>query len=231
MVNNKSFYADIRQLRSEGFTYAEINEQLNTAIPKSSLSYICKGIVLTTSQLERIDSEARAQLVSKREKAVLANRKKHEDKLASYRAANQDLMPFMQDRRAKMIALAMLYLGEGAKWQKSRAPKLASTDPMIIRLYILLLGECYGVTIDTLRCRVQQRADQNSDELIVFWSEVTGIPRTRFYPSYIDKRTVGHKTTKASYHGVCTIMCAGTHIQLELAEIAGIIYRALNKGH
>ena len=74
-----------------------------------------------------------------------------------------------------------------------------------------------------MRARVQHRADQNPNLLIEYWANVTGLPKQQFYRSYADKRTLGKPTTKAGYMGVCTISSAGTHIQLELQEIAGII--------
>lgn len=157
----------------------------------------------------------------------MSNRKKLDTLLDTFRANNADIGSYMQDRMTKMVALAMLYLGEGTKWQKSRAPKLTSTSPMIIQTYIRLLRDCYGITTDKLRARVQLRADQDMDESVKFWSNITGIEEGRFYQSYVDKRTVGKTTIKPDYQGVCTISCAGTHIQLELAEIAGIIYKSL----
>lgn len=228
LPTNRPLYTAIRQLRYKGLTYTEINQRLNTTtIPKSSLSYICRDIKLSPEQQARINNAALDRLARQRVKAVLANRKKLENQIAGCKATNQELETILQDKRVKMIALAMLYLGEGAKWQKSRAPKLANTNPMIIQIYIRLLEECYGVTVDALRCRVQHRADQNSESLIAYWSEVTGVPPARFYPCYVDMRTAGYTTKKSDYHGVCTVMSAGTHIQLELAEIAGIIYKTL----
>ncbi len=121
----------------------------------------------------------------------------------------------------------MLYLGEGTKWQRSRAPKLASTSPVIIQLYIDLLHTCYGIGPESMHARIQCRADQNQNELIAHWMDITKIPRSNFYLCYVDKRTIGKPTTKTNYKGVCTVSCAGTHIQLELAEISGIIGEAM----
>lgn len=218
----------IRTLRSQGLTYTEIQSAIGRKVPKGTLNYICRGIVLTPSQRNRIYELMKPVLIENRRRAVLANRKIFEAKIQSYREANSDLREFMQDRRAKMIALAILYLGEGGKWQGSRTPKLASADPMIVRLYIDLLRECYGISPEKMYARVQHRADQNSEELVKYWAKVTGIGK--FYPCYVDKRTVGKPTKKVGYKGVCSIGCAGSYIQLELAEIAGIIGEAV-EGH
>lgn len=90
-----------------------------------------------------------------------------------------------------------------------------------------LLNSCFDISIDKLKGRIQHRADQNPEELLNYWSGVTGIHKKNFYKSYVDKRTIGRKTKKSGYKGVCTITCAGTHIQLELEQIADIIFEAL----
>lgn len=217
-------------MRLEGRTYSEINAALGQSFSKGTLSYICKSIKLDEKQQARIKELMRDQLVVSRQKAVEANQRIFAEKLDSYRKNNQNIAELMHDRRAKLVALAMLYLGEGAKWQGTRAPTLGSSNPMILRVYISLLRDCYNVSMDSFRCRIQHRADQNPNELISFWSKVTQIPTSQFYPCYVDKRTIGQRTTKTEYRGVCVVGCKGTHIQLELSEIAGIIDEVLAEG-
>ena len=218
---------DIRKLRTNGLTYAEINKKLGTNISKSTLSYICRGIILTDKQMGRIYDILRESLVISRQKAVVANRKVFEDKLTEYRNRNQDIKKLMQVRQAKLIALAMLYLGEGAKWKSRRGLMLGSADPMIMKMYINLLRDCYGITCDRLKGRIQHRADQDPAKLVKYWSQVTGIEPKNFYPSYSDKRTIGKPTLQPDYRGVCVVTCGGTHVQLELEQIVGIINEAI----
>jgi DNA-binding transcriptional MerR regulator len=218
---------DIRRLRRRGLTYAEINRSLDVNIPKSSLAYICKGIVLSDEQVARINDVMKHSLVLNRQKAVAANRKLFKNKLIEYRRNNQNLKQLMQNKQAKLIALAMLYLGEGAKWKGRRGLMLGSADPMIINMYVKLLEDCFDIPKSNLRARIQYRADQDYKELLRYWSSITGIDENNFYPGYIDKRTIGKPTVKPGYHGVCAITCAGTHVQLELEQIVGIINEAL----
>lgn len=227
MAHRTHHYTKIRELRSAGLTYKEINTQINSSIPKSTLSGICKGIRLSTSQQERIKSINNLQLKRNRVLAVKANKDKFDRKLKGYRLQNKSISPFMQSRNAQLVALAMLYLGEGSKWKSHRCPTLGSTDPMIIAIYIKLLKLCYNVPLEKLRARIQHRADQSSNELLAYWSVLTGIPKERFYPCYVDKRTIGKPTTKLNYKGVCCISCPGTYIQLELQQIAVIISEAI----
>ena len=217
----------ITTLRSGGYTYSEIQKKIGLDIPKSSLNYICKNVEVSLEGKERI----RRIIDNNRDSALLkaneVNRLAFELKLEGYRKDNASLSTFMMNREAKIIALAMLYLGEGAKWQKSRSPKLSSSNPKIIYIYMQLVQDCYNLPFEKFRARIQHRANQNSDELVAYWSTITGIPRVKFYKSYIDKRTIGKVTKKPNYKGVCTISSPGTHIQLELDQITGIIFKAL----
>lgn len=200
---------------------------MKIVIPKGSLSYICKGIILTPKQRQRINDALRSQMPEKQRKAVAANRRILAAKINGYAVANSSLSQFMASREARLVALSMLYLGEGSKWRSGGGPQLGSTNPLIIMLYLDLIRECYGISGNMLRGRVQHRADQDSEKLLTYWSHITGIPKTRFYPCYVDKRTLGKPTLKKDYKGVCTISSAGTHMQLELEQISVIISSAL----
>lgn len=191
------------------------------------MAYLCKGVVISKDGRERINQLIKQNSSLALHKAVATNKKAFNQKILGYRQQNTGINELMQQRQTQLVALAMLYLGEGAKWQGSRAPRLGSSDPEIIQLYIHLLRACYGIELGSLRARVQCRADQDLCALTQYWSKVTGIQAEKFYLGYIDKRTIGKKTVKAGYRGVCTISCAGTHIQLELAEISSIIGEAM----
>ena len=227
MTRYAELHDKIRDLRKNGLTYSEINAHLGVSIHKSTYSYICRGVALSTSQRASIQAEQLRQLGERRKVAVLQNKRLFNQKISSYRLKHHDMATFMSNLNAKLLALAMLYWGEGSKWKSHRGPQLGSSNPDIIRLYIALLHDCYGVTIERIKCRVQHRADQDSQGLIAYWSTVTGIKPGNFYPCYIDKRTLGQVTRKENYRGVCVITCAGTHIQLELAQIVDIIVEAL----
>lgn len=220
---NPELKEKVKALRSAGMTYTEIQHYIKKKIPKSSLSYICKDIVLSDKQKQRVDEVAKSGLARAREKALIVNKGIFDAKLNQYRLDNYSLVSFMHSREAKLVALAILYLGEGAKWQSHRGLCLGSSSASIIKLYIKLLNDCYGIELIKMKGRIQHRADQDSEILLAYWSKVTGIQKKNFYSCYKDKRTNGVPTQKADYRGVCTITCAGTHIQLELAEIAGII--------
>lgn len=215
-------YKDIQTLRARGLTYHEINQRLGTSIPKSTLNYICKDIVLTPEQILRKEKYLRELLTINRAKALETNRKLQESLQQEIKNRNTELSQ-LSDREAK-VALALLYLGEGAKRSSHRGIYLGSSDPKIISIFLGLMKRCYDIEVEEFKCRISYRADQNLSELEEFWSHHTGIPRENFYKTIPDPRTVGKPTLKTDYKGVCVLTRKGTEIQLELQAIADIIF-------
>jgi DNA-binding transcriptional MerR regulator len=213
----------IRSLRHTGFTYREINQKLGYNVPKGSLSYLCAGITLPAIYHQRMTSELAERQKANRVKALRRLLELKEQRFESIRRKADFSFKSIQDRDTAKIALAMLHLGEGSKYKSYRGLSIGSTDPKILIFYLSAMDYCYGKKRESFKARVQHRADQKSEEQITFWSQAIGIQKTNFYVCSIDKRTIGKKTLKDSYHGVCSILSAGADIQLELESIAAKI--------
>lgn len=211
-------------LRQQGMTYAEICRSVRVGIPKSTLTYWCKGVVWDKSQRDRIINLRMENLEKARTKALIVNKKIRNEYIDSIDKRVFNLKRFLEDRNILKLLLAMLYLGEGAKWKSHRGLQLGNSNPEIIKLYLSLLERCYGVSRNKLTAMIYHRADQNLKSLISFWSNITKIPISNFYRSNPDLRTKG-KETRDGYYGVCAIFGPGTEIQLELEAIAKIFFK------
>lgn len=216
------------KLRAMGKTYSEIKKALRVDISKSTLSYWCRKVELPIwykdklKKLNSINSERGRKL------AWLANKIKRERFLSNLMKNSEQLVSKVKDDKDVLkTLLSILYLGEGAKWRSHRGLQLGSSDPNIILLYIKLLNKCYRIPTRNLKCWISYRADQNINSLKNYWSKITGVPLENFFKSSPDPRTIGKPTLKKDYKGVCVISCAGTHIQLELEAIPGIILKGL----
>jgi len=216
----------VRKLRSRGKTYTEIRQTLGVFIPKSTLSYWCQDVTLPNWYVAKIKNLNHKSFAKAQVMAWASMRRKRELFLDKVRQEAKGVLKKFNSENLKTI-LAMLYLGEGAKWKGHSGLLLGSSDPTVILLYISLLGKCYKIKLSQLKCRISYRADQNIRELERYWSDITGIPEENFYKTKPDPRTRGKKTKKNNYKGVCVITCAGSHIQLELEEIAKILLKKL----
>lgn len=212
------------QLRKEGYTYAEIKRSLNTDIPKSTLSYWCRGIIMNKIQQNRIGVLRLKNIKLAQEKAHVVHKLNRNHYLKSLELRNTHLKKFLKNNEIAKLLLAMLYLGEGAKWKSHRGLQLGSSNPEIVKLYLNLLERCFNVNRKKLTAMIYHRMDQNLGTLIQFWSKCTGIPALNFYKSKPDVRTRGRKTWK-EYRGVCAIFGPNTDIQLELEAIAKMFFR------
>jgi len=213
---------EARALRAQGKTYSEIRQILKLSVPKSTLSHWCQGVVLPIWYNKKIREINNKSLMSARTAAALSVTRKREAHLAEIRKEAEAILGKFNQEGLK-VALAMLYLGEGAKWKSHSGLMLGSSDPEIVLLYIFLLKTCYNIATSQLKCRVSYRADQDIGTLETYWSSLTNIPKENFYKTKPDPRTKGKRTKKMDYKGVCVLSCAGARIQLELAEIARIL--------
>ena len=216
-------------LRKDGLTYSEIRKSTGINIPKSTLSYWCKGVVLEKKFKNRISMLRFENIRYARDRAIVVNKLKRINYLKSIESRNNTLYKYVSDINVKKLLLAMLYLGEGAKWKSHSGLQLGNANPEVIKLYLNLLQCCYKVNRKKLTAMVSYRVDQDLTELIKFWSSVSGIPIENFYRNNPDQRTKG-KATRIDYHGVCAIYGPNTEIQLELEAIARMLFMTDTQG-
>lgn len=216
-------YDHVRLLRAQGLTYKEINEKLSINTSKSTLSYWCKDIILTPEQNNRIQAQNLKTLAITRQMSVAAGKQRRLLKEVELVKANQHLKANLWNSADNVkIALALLYLAEGAKRDTSSL-MFGNSDPRIIKLFLRLLRRCYDVDETKFRCTVQCRSDQDVEKLNSFWSRVTRIPRSQFYAARIDARSIGKRTLKAEYKGVCRLDYFSASIYNELQIVSKVL--------
>ena len=144
--------------------------------------------------------------------------------LRSIASRNKHLAKILKNQDVAKIALAMLYLSEGSKYQRGSL-MFGNTDPFVISLYMHLIRHCYDINENKFRCTLQCRADQNIKKLEKFWSHITKIPLSQFYKARIDPRTIGKPSKKLNYKGVCRIDYFSSKLSIEIKQIPNIIYK------
>ncbi|MBM3283310.1 hypothetical protein FJY90_03575 [Candidatus Gottesmanbacteria bacterium] len=225
---SKKTVTEIRKLRSLGKTYGEIVRQIGTRIPKSTLSDLVQGVILPQNYEEKISKLNTTNLNLGRKKAVIINKIKRKEFLDGLINKNKPIAKIITDRKVAKIALAMLCLGEAARYSSGGGRfSLGSSDPQIIVILLKLLTICFELNLRKIRATVQCRADQNTVILERYWQKITGIPKVLFYKPLIDPRTKGKPTKKKDYMGVLRIDYFDTKLQLELETLADLIYNNL----
>jgi hypothetical protein len=220
MTDKSSLRDKARDLRALGKTYSQVTKALGVPVAKSTLSYWCRGLSLSEDYEANVQKLVKAGSSRGRAAALVSNRRKYREARAAIKKRAHGFSPLLADVRVGKLALAMLYLGEGAKWVSHRGLALGSSDPDIVKLYVQLLESCYGIKRRALKARIMYRSDQDIATLTGFWSKQLHLTSGQFYKTKPDSRTSGIRTRKNNYKGVCAIYCAGTEIQLELDAIA-----------
>lgn len=225
MYNKLVFLEKARKLRTEGRTFSEIQNVLGLKIPKSTLSYWFKDIEMSVEYRRKISKINYLSLRKAQESWAQKIRDERIKSESILKSKNLHLIYKIDIDVAKII-LATLYLAEGAK--RHGALQLGSSDVGIIRIFLKLLKKCYQISIDDIRCRISYRSDQDINFLTDYWSKNTGVPTANFYKTIPDPRTIGIKTKRGDYNGVCVVyILKSSKIHQELSVISHILIEGL----
>lgn len=218
-----------KKLRLQGKTYSDIQKALKHNFNKSTLSHWFRDLELTKEQILLLGHNVNKKLIQARLKSKKINEQRRIVYFNNLRDKNVHLLSLI-DTKVQKLLLSILYLGEGAKSKSTKHLSLGSSNPNIIKLYLELLDNCFKIKKEKFRVRVQCRNDQNIKMLESFWQKVTKIPKSQFYPTYIDKRSIGKTTLHKDYKGVCSIMYFDRSIQFELEILADSVIKYIIKG-
>ncbi|MDP1743911.1 MAG: hypothetical protein Q8L51_03975 [Candidatus Amesbacteria bacterium] len=221
----------IRKLRHKGKTYGEINILLNIKLAKSTLHWICRNTPLPNTYLKKITKLNIKNLGIARATAAVVRKIKREELLKHLQSTNLPISLKINDKKTAKIALAMLCLGEASKSHRGSVFCLGNTDHRIIELFLKLLQICFDdFDINKIRCTVMCRADQDIESLEKYWLNVIKIPKTQFYKTTIDPRTIGKPTKQKEYKGVLRVDYFDFKTQLDLESLAQLTYNEVCSG-
>ncbi len=100
---------------------------------------------------------------------------------------------------------AMLYWGEGYKGSDEKPAHgidFANSDPSMVLVFIKFLRVIYRPEEKRFRIQLYCYADQNVAEIMEFWSEITGIPKSQFIKPFVrqDFKKEGRKMKYGLVH-------------------------------
>lgn len=206
-------------LRKRGLSIGKIERRLG--IPRSTLSGWFKNIELTSRQKEKLHQNWEDALIHARKKAALWHNLQKEQRLRQAENEAKATLEKIDSTKTHILelALAILYFGEGSK--KNVETALGSSDPLMLKFFLSVLRNVYGIETKSIRCELSLRADQKPEKLKKYWAKELKVPLSCFKQVNIDKRTAGTKTY-SHYKGVCNIRCGNVAIQRRLVNISRI---------
>lgn len=109
--------------------------------------------------------------------------------------------------RTLAIILAMLYWGEGSK----KVCEFINSDGKMIQVYLKILRNYLNISDDFIKITVRYFSGMDKKECLKYWSENTGISKSKFIVRFNDGGTRG----KTRY-GMCRITVRRGHNTLKL---------------
>jgi len=177
MLARKELKSKAIKLRKEGYSYGIISQKVG--VSKSTLSYWLKSIKYRPNKhvLERIKKGRRRALKARRER-------REKEKARIERTAKESFGTLT--KRELKIAGAALYWGDGRK--QDEIVRLVNSDPKMIAFFIRWLRNTCGVPKKNIKIEIHLYPDNNLKKTIEFWIKTTGIPKSQFLKTHIDKR-------------------------------------------
>ncbi|MFB7647005.1 hypothetical protein ACFC0S_29525 [Streptomyces sp. NPDC056084] len=192
-----------RELRQQGLTYAEIQEQLQ--VSKSSISAWVRDLPKPAPRWTHVERMQRLDA------AHTAFRYERDAERASLTEGAKHQIGNLSDRELLLVGAA-LYWAEGTKdkaYARRECVTFINSDPLMIRLYLRWLG-LLGVEAHRLRCTLHVHASADLEELTRFWSEITGVPEDAFLKPSIKRNTSTRLNRGQAYRGCLRVSVTGS---------------------
>lgn len=207
------------KLRLSGKSYSEIKKTLG--VPKSTLSGWFSGLELSEKNKKRILKRARQKSL-----AGLLKRNKNQTTLAIKRKLN------IQSEAAKEIKNLskenLLFIGVSLYWAEGykrpimkngreltcHSVGLTNSDSDLVKIYLRFLREICHVSEDKINADIRIFEHQNTNNLLNYWGEITGIKKEKFGKVYygISKSSLGKRPFNRLQYGTIQIRVNDTKL-------------------
>lgn len=182
-----------RAMRKRGMSMGEIARGVGVA--KSSVSYWVRDIQLTKKQRQQLNKNGHSiDAIEKRRLSRLANTLKRRKLIME--EASKEVAGMLQDP-LWCIGVA-LYWGEGGKTQQTA--RLANSDPKVIKVMMKFFRRSCKLAEKKFHGHIHTFSHQNVESAEAYWSQISRIPRTSFYKTYVKKSSASkHKRDTLPY--------------------------------
>jgi len=166
-----------RELRKQGVSVNIIAKQLG--VSKGSASLWVRDIILSVEQLEKLRNSELKGAELGRLRSALLQKQRRLNLLKTFQEEGAREIGSLSKRELLLTGLA-LYWSEGSK--KSGSFELCNSDPKMIKFFLYWLNKCFSIPLEQVKCRVGiNEVHKERDDIVRnYWSEITGVPLSRF---------------------------------------------------
>ncbi|MEX0835264.1 MAG: helix-turn-helix domain-containing protein [Nitriliruptor sp.] len=204
--------ARARELRAQAWTMPEIAEHLG--VSRSSVSLWTRDVPFDPSarRSARTDRRPRGSDHPMRRRKLA--------EIAHYDAAGRRDLAELTDRELLIAGLG-LYAGDGSK--RDGEVRFANSDASLIEFFCRWLRTCFTVDEDRLRVRLYLHEGLDLAVAQRFWSDRTGIDKTRFTKAYraVPDATIRHNKHR---HGCAHVSYASSAVHRQIMGLIRALY-------
>lgn len=197
-------------LRKQGYSINEIVYKLK--VSKGSISTWVRDIVLTVEQKNKLSKNGRS--IDSIEKRRLSRLKNQHIKINSIKDKAKLDFNTISLRELKIIGI-ILYLGEGGKTYKGMA-RIANSDPAVIKIMMRFFKEVCLVPESKFRGYVHTFSHANIKKTEIYWSQISGIPRSQFFKTYTKQSSASLQKRETLPYGTFDIYVCDTKLFLTI---------------
>lgn len=129
--------------------------------------------------------------------------------------------------REKFIAGLVLYLAEGAKYNKYQVV-LTNTDPRPLKFFISWLREFFGVNKERLYAQLHLYENMDIAREQTYWEKKLGFKDFQFNRNQIRKLRFGSFTYKNSVrHGTCQVRFGDVKVKREITQAINVLFEEM----
>lgn len=202
------------KLRAEGYSYSMIHQKLG--ISKSTMSYWFRDKPFTPNQ-EVLDRIANGPAMT-----GIRSHNRRVQEIKSLKQKGIEEVGKLTERELWLIGVG-LYIGEGSK--TTERIRIINSDPDVIKFGVRWLKDICGLTDDNITIALHIYPDNDPQECIRYWKQVTGLHERNFRKTQVDRR----KNKKKGKRG--TLPYGTAHISVASGgdpEKGVRLYRRLN---
>jgi len=198
-----------RALRRQGWSFRQISEKLK--VSKSTTSFWSREEKMTKIGMRRFNNLIVVSRI-KAQQVLLKKKEKYQKELEENCLV---LKGKKYSRNDLKIFLALLYWCEGSKTKKDLS--FINSDPHMVGIYVKLLKRAFLIDSSRLRAVLHLHDYHNKEEMLNFWSDISGIDKKRI--SIYNKHNSG-VNLRAGYKGCISVRYGDYKIFDELKLIA-----------
>ena len=208
-------------LRKKGYSYRKISQIVG--LSKDTVSRCCRDIILTDSQINKLDVNRRKGQTLASIKGAKTNQFKRINSEERLMQKGMVEIGKMSDRD-KFIAGVMLYQAEGSKTNSS--VEFTNSDPQTVKFMVGWLEQFCQIARNKLKCSLWLH--DNLDEMLAidYWVKYLHVSKSQFYKTYFAKNKINSLKIRKNIHqyGIIKIRFYNAYkLRLILGWINGVL--------